>query len=614
MKTNNPGFLFEITSKPNIQEDMLNEIEGMPNISESETSSLHIYIAGDFSKVDPFNNARFRRVFDNAEVIVMLEPKPKEKEINSERITDDQLARMHEKFNTLILKNSALKQKSNPEELNQLVSNNDKEALASKIMLAIAGQFIGQMGGKAIDLDQSKHLQKKENSKSKQFFPEQIILDKALLSNKNIKYIFDQPQEKVVGSDDSVIDILDVVFGEDNLIAKMFEGQKSLQGMSDQGDWKAMQEFKQKQESEYGELLKKPNIKKLENIVYDSQNGRDPLWLQLATKNNEYFISNKKHLIVIPASIMLDLEKMRYCTSLLGDRTVEMHGPFKEPQGLFWKIEDSKGINKGYLLGSIHKTPDHLLDLNGKILSCFQKSQILAVEADITRGEVEAARKEKTKVRLRGLISSLSQEQQAQAAQSARQFLPGLGYKGSVPELKDEQAIVLAIMLIQISLSVKLGWSGIDMELIKQAKDRQLPIVDLEDFKLHLGGDSKIEELALKLLCSPLEIDIDNADQVGQALEQVGKVLTQQLKEGIVGLAEDWEKGNLEAFDHSKIDSCEYRQEMISRNLTMANSVVRLVKEGKTPFCVVGSGHMAGEMSMISFLTQFGFKVTRKLV
>lgn len=165
---------------------------------------------------------------------------------------------------------------------------------------------------------------------------------------------------------------------------------------------------------------------------------------------------------------------------------------YYEPIGCFWQIKDISG-SKGYLLGSIPHAPDHLLKLNSKIKHCFQKAHLLAVEINPTAEAFLESKSKRTLSSLRSSLSTLSREQWHKAVNSARLFLPKMGYKGDIDKLNETRLIIEILKLTEENLTIKVeGYdSGMDHELLRLSIERKLPIIKLEDSRSHILSNKK---------------------------------------------------------------------------------------------------------------------------
>lgn len=323
----------------------------------------------------------------------------------------------------------------------------------------------------------------------------------------------------------------------------------------------------------------------------------------------------------------------------------------EETKGCFWKIKDGNG-NKGYLLGSIHTASAELLDPKGKIMRCFQKSQVLAVEIDTTEGSelLNSIRK----IRLEEINNQLRESDPnstANLAENSRQFLYALGHKEALGDLSDdENAISMAVILLLDTFSRNIqnerAGGGMELKLTVLAKKRSIRVHDLESVQGYIDFNWENLKEQVRSLFDILQ-NVDATKIKPDYLQKINKAANEKLDSlkmelENLGMYENWKKGNLEYFEfwnqtggpspefnlnETPRKPTPYELKLLSRrhhirmnrNNEMAENFAKMMKNDERLFAVVGVGHtvgagfkhMPGEFSILSFLKRSGFKVTR---
>lgn len=271
-----------------------------------------------------------------------------------------------------------------------------------------------------------------------------------------------------------------------------------------------------------------------------------------------------------------------------------------EPIGCLYKIKDGCG-NKGYLLGTIHCVPNHLLKLNGKINYYIQKADALAVEINLSTEAFQQLKSKRFISTLRSSLSTLSKNQWQTALASARLFLPKMGYEEKIDKLNDMELLIEISKVFDESLKIKIdGYdSGIDQELIRLFTERKLPIFELEESSTHILPQKELIDLMLADL-----IKANSLPFFGPRKElyiQHAKLQCQQIYDS---LAEKWSDGVLSELP---LDD-----ELVERNKLIAMGIVNMIRNRKISFNAVGVAHLAGEESIIKYLNDEGLTVTQK--
>lgn len=277
----------------------------------------------------------------------------------------------------------------------------------------------------------------------------------------------------------------------------------------------------------------------------------------------------------------------------LAKRNISVQGPLKEdikPRGFLWEIRKADKV-AGYFFGSVHLTPDWILkNFNSKTLEAFNYCDALGVELDITNEKhISALTEEKFEI---------PEEKKQLIAEILLEGFKDLGIEEK--DLEPTKGLELLIKKIMAQYGTE---SGIDLKFIEMAKKKNMPIFDLESIQTHkdfltLMDKEQKTHIAVTENRSPLDIYKEvKADYERTVCQFYPAMLESGLPEA---LEIRWEK-----------DPEEMKQAMNARNMEMALSTHKLILEGKTPFSIVGCMHFAGPMGMQKLMENMGYKVTQ---
>jgi len=273
-------------------------------------------------------------------------------------------------------------------------------------------------------------------------------------------------------------------------------------------------------------------------------------------------------------------------------------------KGMFWKVNDDKGNDKVFLLGSIHVVPDDIYPLKEEIENAHKSSDFLVVEADAAN--IDMAKVQQLTMET-GMYSG---------GKTLKSEIPEDLYKKLGEELKKTGMItielaggmkpwLIALTLSQLQLmkmELKMD-NGIDMHFLKLAKDKK-KILELESaaFQIELlSGFS--DEMQIEFLKSSVEESSDMKDKFNSMVEAWkkgdSKELIKIIKEEYVG------KPKLKPL---------YDKLIGDRNVTMTDKILTYLndKTDKKYFVVVGAGHMVDKGGIVDILSKKGFKVEQR--
>ena len=263
-----------------------------------------------------------------------------------------------------------------------------------------------------------------------------------------------------------------------------------------------------------------------------------------------------------------------------------------------WKVQSETSIV--YILGSLHSMRKENYPLNKKIEDAFDKSDVLAVEANIN----DVSQIDMQKLMEKALYQDEDTLQKHLSAETYELAKKEIGQMGLPPEMAQKQRPwFLASTLTALQLS-KLGFDpayGIDRYFLSKALGRKR-ILELEslDYQINLlsGFSDKDQELFLLY-----------------TLKDLGK-----LDRETDGLLKAWNSGDTEGMESimKKIVredgrlSPIYEKLIYERNRKMASKIEDYLKARETYFVIVGAGHLVGDRGVIEKLRQKGYAVEQQ--
>ena len=287
----------------------------------------------------------------------------------------------------------------------------------------------------------------------------------------------------------------------------------------------------------------------------------------------------------------------------------------KTEPAIMWEVTSKNG-GKLYLVGSIHVGKEDMYPLNPALTNAFNKSDALVVEVDIVEYENDysmALESVKTMLYLDGttIKDHISEDLYKKLEKRLETFqMPGYTNE----QLYLFKPFALSMLLDETSYD---SWGvdpdlGIDGHFLKLAKEKNMPIIEIETaiFQLKLFDGSPIEFQELLLESSLMDDNDEN-----------GKLTNEMIKL--------WNKGDSAAFEKllKDIDTLamvlmtekdrklyeEFNKKLLDeRNVGMVKKAEELLKNKKTYFYVVGTAHMFGDTGIVKQLESKGYTVTKK--
>lgn len=337
-------------------------------------------------------------------------------------------------------------------------------------------------------------------------------------------------------------------------------------------------------------------VNRLYNIVarYDLPVGTDAV----------QFMKEQNILQGSPNGLQLEKKATTQQAVLLAVRFIQSTYALAEQgsKGVAWVVEDEDTLI--YLLGSIHLGTPDLYPFDKKLVTAFDESDALLVEANILDTEALEYYSEKAMYKDGSTLKdAVAPETYAKLEQVAKLYgLP-------MDQLTVQKPWMLSSTLSMLAMDDSFGMTpqemamhGIDIYFLLNAQLQQKPVIELEGTRAQVdmfeGLSPEAQEQSLvAVLDSIIHPSEENQSEV--------------LQEWFTS----WKQGNVEEFAKSfqamEGTSSEFNEMLFGlRDEQMAKKIMNVLeeKEGKY-FVVVGSGHFLIDKNIRYHLEKSGYKV-----
>lgn len=271
-------------------------------------------------------------------------------------------------------------------------------------------------------------------------------------------------------------------------------------------------------------------------------------------------------------------------------------------KGVAWIVEDED--TQVYLLGSIHLGTPDLYPFNKKLVTAFEESDALLVEANILDGKGLQYLTEKAMY-----VDGVTLKDKVSAETYAKVEKIAELYKLPMEQLVIQKPWVLSSTLSSLAMDDSFGMSqeemamhGIDIYFLSNALLQDKPVIELEGIKAQVDMFEALspeaqEQSLVSVIDSILESSAENEYDM------------------MKGWFSSWKKGDILGFAESlqemEGEASEFNEMLFGlRDEQMAKKIISLLedKEG-TYFVVVGAGHFLIEKSIRYHLEQNGYDV-----
>ncbi|MFM7462041.1 MAG: TraB/GumN family protein, partial [Burkholderiales bacterium] len=267
-------------------------------------------------------------------------------------------------------------------------------------------------------------------------------------------------------------------------------------------------------------------------------------------------------------------------------------------RGLIWEVKTKDGANTAYLFGTIHVGKPSFYPLPRAVQMALLASNKIVVEADVTdQSEGSEIAKIVDYPKGETIERHISPQLFARLkAQLEKRKIPYANVSAMRP-------VILGGMLPIVEY-VQLGYdmnSGLDMALIKRAKQEKKPLLQLE---------SSLAQIKL-LTSMPAALQESFLDNALSIIEQ-GRSADQ-----VTGIVNAWQAGDpklmLELADEvsrGQKDAEKLNQVLLwGRHPAMMQKIESYLASGETHFIAVGSLHLVGPKGLVNLLAQKGYLV-----
>lgn len=258
-----------------------------------------------------------------------------------------------------------------------------------------------------------------------------------------------------------------------------------------------------------------------------------------------------------------------------------------------WKV--SSPTNTVYLLGSVHYAKPEIYPLKEVIENSFKESDVVAVEIDATAEKYKEKYKDIITKAMLPKGETLKDKISDSLYTKLEEYLNKVGV--GIESCQPFKPWFVTLLLIQIQLQA-MGISpeyGIEAHFLSKAR-KEKEILELETFdeQMDLFVNFFNNELFLNYTLSSME----------------------KTEKNIATLMKIWQCGNTEVMETMMFDEITAISENFSeifdkliyeRNEKMSKKIIAYLKDKKNYFVIVGSGHLIGDKSIISYLKQAGF-------
>ncbi len=266
-----------------------------------------------------------------------------------------------------------------------------------------------------------------------------------------------------------------------------------------------------------------------------------------------------------------------------------------DQKGFLWKIQSKTAT--AYILGSIHAYKSELYPLTKKMEDAFDKSDALAVEANVNEVNPDSMM-----TMINGALykdkSMLEKHVSRETYEMTTKKLQELGLPLEI--FQNTKPWFVAMTLTSMELQ-KLGLSpeyGIDNYFLKKAENKKR-VVELESihYQVNLLNGFSDAEQELFLVSTLKDLDL--------------------LKKEINSILKAWNTGDTKTMESFVFRSLKddpnmlpiYEKLVFTRNKNIALTIEEYLKTNEKYFVVVGAAHLVGKDGIIEILKKKGYLV-----
>ncbi len=265
-----------------------------------------------------------------------------------------------------------------------------------------------------------------------------------------------------------------------------------------------------------------------------------------------------------------------------------------------WKIDTDV---PNYIFGTVHVAEQRVLKLHPAANLAFEKADAAYFEIDFSKAAQQG--ESMTLPGNQQLSDTLPNDLIQRLRNRVHRYSPGLMDRSNF------RPVVWPLLITQLEGQTRFRSDPLDMQLFRQAKRSNKTVGGLEDPALQLRGLFKLSrEEQRQFVRSSLD-SLDAAERIGedQLLTTIGYYLRGDEKQFYQYFLDDMKKGGLSEEMQKKI----MQGLLITRNRHMARAIARLLKEqpDRSHFFAIGTAHMLGNDSVLTYLEKAEIKTTR---
>lgn len=274
---------------------------------------------------------------------------------------------------------------------------------------------------------------------------------------------------------------------------------------------------------------------------------------------------------------------------------------------LMWKVTSADSDGVIWLFGSIHVADESAYPLPNAVLEAFDSCDALAVECDITAGNIDYQSLYASMMYTDN--STIDQHIPAEIYEAASAIIIEAYGESVIENLKHFKPIFWFLMIEELLMSdCQLSYDyGIDRYFLELADEESKNVLEIESAQLQydmLAGFSEpLQEFLLTGdVYSNTEDYLERLDDTYEAWKSGDITILEELffSEPPAGYYNEEELALLE----------EYNKAMVfDRNVGMVDTAKEYLVENMEIFYVVGEGHMVGDQGIVQLLTDDGYTV-----
>jgi uncharacterized protein YbaP (TraB family) len=280
---------------------------------------------------------------------------------------------------------------------------------------------------------------------------------------------------------------------------------------------------------------------------------------------------------------------------LLNSSAAFLPDAFSQTQNTFlWRVQSK--ASTVYLLGSIHLLKKESYPLDQKIETAFDKSPVLAVEANIN---------DISKLDIHKLLESAFYQNDETLGKHVSLGTYGLIKKeaerlGIPLELVNKQRPWFLALTFESLELLKLGFDpnyGIDSYFLSKAKEKKILELESLDYQINLLSKFSDDDQELFLLYT-----LKDLSTLGKELDQLIRAWTSGDTKGVESLL-------AKTVTENERMSSIYEKLILERNRSMASRIEDFLRTEGTCFVIAGAGHLIGNKGIVEILREKGYSV-----